>query len=509
MKEEAPSMLAMTDEELQALSEDQLRTCLGNLPHFDYLKQRKEIAKKLSFTAADLDGFRQKPENEEQQQGSVINLYEPLPWEGPVIGADVLSEASSIIRKHMVMRQVDADACVLWAAHSHVYGIFSHTPRLLITAPDAECGKTLLMVHMVGDMCTRPMAFELMKPAPFFRIAELYKPTYLIDEADMFLRSDAEILAAINAGWEPHGKVPRCGGDDQEVRIFSTYCPVVLAGIEMHKHLKSTTIGRSVVINLDRAGPGELLGITKYNRRLHKKKILDIGRKLSKWCNTNKEYFRTHLPTMPVGIMSRAEDKWTSLLTIADIAGGDWPERARTALMHQPDISEPNRTVQLLSDMFKIIGDKKGIFTRDLIPALCRIEGAPWKDYNYTQYEPIHKRITDVQIGRLLSRYGVEHGSIRLGEENLKGYSGDAIKTAHGRYVPESAKTLLQGDANNSGHIPKFPVTPSQTAVDTAEEVICDAVTDYLPPEPPVHKEIISSGVIAYSVKTGSPLLDD
>lgn len=82
MKEEAPSMLAMTEEELQALTEVQLRTCLGNLSHFEYLKQRKEIAKKLSFTAADLDGFRQKPENEEHQQGSVINLYEPLPWKG-------------------------------------------------------------------------------------------------------------------------------------------------------------------------------------------------------------------------------------------------------------------------------------------------------------------------------------------------------------------------------------------------------------------------------------------
>jgi len=34
---------------------------------------------------------------------------------------------------------------------------------------------------------------------------------------------------------------------------------------------------------------------------------------------------------MPAGIFNRAADNWRPLLAIADLAGGEWPERARQA----------------------------------------------------------------------------------------------------------------------------------------------------------------------------------
>jgi putative DNA primase/helicase len=100
------------------------------------------------------------------------------------------------------------------AVHTHIYRIFDHTPRLLITAPDAECGKTVLMTHMVGKLVNKPQSVELMKAAPFFRLAEALHPTYLIDEMDVFIKEDSDLLAAVNNGWEPHGGVPRCVGED-------------------------------------------------------------------------------------------------------------------------------------------------------------------------------------------------------------------------------------------------------------------------------------------------------
>ena len=90
----------------------------------------------------------------------------------------VLDEAAELIMRHMVIRDVDAYACVLWAAHSHVFKLFSHSPRLLIDAPDAECGKTLLMSHMVGNLVNKPQSVELMKPAPFFRLAQAHQPHF-------------------------------------------------------------------------------------------------------------------------------------------------------------------------------------------------------------------------------------------------------------------------------------------------------------------------------------------
>ena len=480
--------------DLLSLDEEGLRDYLTGLSVFDYAKQRGNIAKELGFRKADLDQFREGPEAEDTGQGSVIELFEPEVWDAPVDGAQVLSEASDAILTHMVMRKIDADACALWAAHTHIFDVFSHTPRLLVTAPDAECAKTLLMVHLVGDMTTRPLAFELMKPAPSFRLAELYKPTFLIDEADQFLHSDAEVLAAVNAGWEPHGKVPRCGGDDQEVRSYSTYCPVVLAGIEMHKHLKNTTISRSVVIHLERAGADELLNVETYDKILHRSHIMNIGRKFARWCADNHSILRQARPEMPVGIINRAADKWASLLAIADTAGGEWPERARTALQNQPDISEPSRAVQLLMDIYHIIGGEKGIWTKDLIPALVAIEEAPWADYNFKQYDIERKWITDRQISHLLKTYGVKHGTIRLGEGTAKGYYGEDIKTAYDRYRPKFAVTTSHysnyaGSKENeqSQNVTEQNESVTNHDVDTYPETIennsCDAVTDNLPPD--------------------------
>ena len=118
-------------------------------------------------------------------------------------GRRVLDGALAKIKRHMAILNEHAVGAVLWAAHTHVYNVYAHTPRLLINAPEAECGKTLLLFHLVGALVPRPQAVELMKPAPFFRLAEEFKPCFLIDEVDVFIKEDSDLLAAINNGWEP------------------------------------------------------------------------------------------------------------------------------------------------------------------------------------------------------------------------------------------------------------------------------------------------------------------
>lgn len=67
-----------------------------------------------------------------------------------------------------------------------------------------------------------------------FRLIDAESPTLLIDEAETIDgRSErAEVLRAIaHEGYKQGGQVPRCEGEDHEVRWFDVYCPKTFAAI--------------------------------------------------------------------------------------------------------------------------------------------------------------------------------------------------------------------------------------------------------------------------------------
>ena len=147
---------------------------LAALPDIEYERIRGAESKTLGISTARMDKLVEKAKREPKRKdaaGRQIKLYEPKPWESAVNGADALQDALNVIMRHMVMREEDAIACVLWAVHTYIYAVFDHTPRLMITAPDAECGKTALMAHMVGNLVNRPQTVELMKAGRTFSIA--------------------------------------------------------------------------------------------------------------------------------------------------------------------------------------------------------------------------------------------------------------------------------------------------------------------------------------------------
>lgn len=433
---------------------------LAQMPDFDYARIRKKKAKELGVRESDLDKEIQRHKKpEDTAKGKAIELYEPEPWPEHVNGADVLDEAVEILLRHMIMREADAYACVLWAAHTYIFDMFDHSPRLLITAPDAECGKTMLMTHMVGNMVNKPQAVELMKAAPFFRLAESLQPTFLIDEMDVFIKDDSDLLAAVNNGWEPHGGVPRCVGEDNEVRVFSTFCPTVMAGIELGKKLPSTTISRSIIINLERAAGDEITKGNSYDSKKHKQALLNIGRKLARWCRDNRDRIRNTDPQLPDTVRNRLANKWGSLFSIANAAGQKWPDKAKNALFSQVSLSEPSKSQQLLADIRDVIGDDRNISTNMLIDRICDIEESVWVSYNFTAWDEDKKRISSRQLANLLKRYNVHSTTVRTAYDSktVKGYKRSDLEKAWTKYAPEPVSISVS---------PELKVTRSQSSCD-------------------------------------------
>src|SRR6516162_6261965 len=89
----------------------------------------------------------------------------------------------------------------------------------------------------------------------------------------------------------------------------------------------------------------------------------ELSRKIARFVADNEERPRRNQPDVPKELNDRARDAWDPLLAIADIAGGDWPQRGKRAAItlagiDEADAAEGDVRQTLLSDI-------RAIFARE------------------------------------------------------------------------------------------------------------------------------------------------
>ena len=122
------------------------------------------------------------------------------------------------------------------------------------------------------------------------------------------------------------------------------------------------------------------------------------------------------------------------LIAIADVAGGDWPERCAAALSKltsREDLDAQGIGVMLLDDI-KQVFTADGIFSRDLIEKLAEMKERPWPDVCRG------KPITERWLARKLAAFGIHSKNLRIGEEQAKGYELADFTEAFDRYLEAS-----------------------------------------------------------------------
>ncbi len=156
-------------------------------------------------------------------------------------------------------------------------------------------------------------------------------------------------------------------------------------------------------------------------------------------------------------------------MAIADLAGGEWPERARAAckaLAGDDDDAEASLGVRLLTDLKAIYGsDVIALHTETIIERLCAFPEAPWSDY-------FGRRVTPRDIAKLLKPYGVSSKTVResgaaADAPTRKGYHADDLRDAWSRYVQPTGDERHKGNTGNSAahdaeHVTDVTDDPSQ-----------------------------------------------
>jgi len=355
---------------------------------------------------------------------SIVEELEP--WETPVDLGELVAEIEARIGRHLIMPAESRLALSLWVASSYVFDSFRCFPRVVVHSPEKRCGKTTLL-EILKAVVPRGLLASSISPAALFRVIEDYRPTLLIDEADAFLNENEPLRGIINSSHTKAGAfVLRCDGDQNKVRKFSTWAPLVLGGI---KRVADTIMDRSIVIELQRKGRGE--PVERIPVELDER-LLDLRRKLARWSEDNANILRNANPSLPDTDNDRARDNWLPLFAVADAMGGDWRDRTTGAFLSMAGEGDTETLgTMLLADIRTAFTTRSvdRVWTCDLLHDLTNMEERPWANWR----GEFKARI----MSNMLKDYRIFSVDIRMAEGRVKkGYIRAKCEDAFARYLP-------------------------------------------------------------------------
>lgn len=386
--------------------------------------------------------------------------------------ADVLDDLSAFVARYIrFSTDHQLVGVVLWAAHTHLAHRLRTTPYLHLTSPEPESGKSQLL-DVLEMVVFNPWVVVMPSPAVLYRKIDKAQEdgglTLLLDEVDPIFRRGGDdaaeaLRAVLNSGYQKGRMVPRCVGPSQKLVDFAVYGPKALAGLGA---VPDTIASRSIRIAMKRRKPSEkveplfpdeITGESEGLRSELEKRVtnLDLG------------YLRAvRRELLALGLGDRAADGWSSLVAIADAAGGVWPKWARASAAALSQRSTPDSAslgLQLLADVREVWeGDR--MFSSDLRDKLIALDEAPWGDY-------FGKPITQHKMGRFLSGFEVRSRKIRVGDDTRQGYRIEELEDAWTRYTPNQSGTRNsagQSDISDDGPtdvpLSESPKTPTSSS---------------------------------------------
>ncbi|MFD8834500.1 DUF3631 domain-containing protein [Streptomyces griseofuscus] len=353
-------------------------------------------------------------------------------------GAQLLDELREAIARYVILPSSEAlTAVTLWVAATHIQPALQHAPRLAVVGPAKRCGKSRLL-DVITETVREPLITVNTSPAVVFRAIGDDPPTLLVDEADTIFGSikaaekNEELRGLLNAGHQRNRPALRISGPEHKPQAFPTFAMAALAGIG---DLPDTVMDRAVVIRMQRRKAGER--VEQFRSRRDIPALHALCDRLTAWLRPLMDTAADLVPPMPV--QDRAADTWEPLVVVAELAGGTWPKKARTACaamcaaeVGQDD--ESNVKTRLLKDIrrvFACYGDPDSVRTRDLLEELLKDHEAPWAEYRNTGLTPRH-------LGILLKDFGIQATVLRFeGGRQARGFTRTQFTDAWARYCPE------------------------------------------------------------------------
>lgn len=386
----------------------------------------------------------------------------------------VLDEVHEFIGRFVAYPSEHAHtAHALWIAHCHLVDRWDTTPRIAFLSPEPGSGKSRC-IEVTGPLVPRAVHAVNVSAAYLFRkignSEEEGPPTILYDEVDAVFNSkgsgdNEDIRGLLNAGHRRGAVAGRCviRGKSVETEDLPVYSACALAGLG---NLPDTLMTRAVIIRMRRRAPNE--HVEQWRARLNEPEAYRLAEKLMVWAS--KVPKKISWPDIPDKIQDRDADNWEALLAVADLVGGEWPERARVAavaLVAAARERPPSLGLQLLRDVRRVFRKQQvdRMWSKDIVNALTVMPETPWDDLR-------GKPLDQNGLSRFITKYGIHTKDIRIGDKVAKGYYMADLVDSWIRYLPEKdeedEESAIPGDGYAESAEPSVPSSIPQDAATAA-----------------------------------------
>lgn len=402
-------------------------------------------------------------------------------------GDRILNAVHTFIGRFVVFpTEHEHTATALWTAHAHALDCFESTPRIAFLSPEPGSGKSRAL-EVLETLVPRPLQSVNCSAAVMFRKVGdvLNRPTVLFDEVDTIFGPKAkeheDIRGLLNGGHRRGASAHRMVGQGSSMRAveFPAFAAVALAGLG---DLPDTLMTRSIIVRMRRRASTEK--VEPFRHRIHTPEGNELREWLTAWADQVEPMLCDVWPALPPGLVDRPADCWEPLITIADAAGGDWPERARDAALELSKIEPKDVSlgIRLLIDLASIYQDgpsfADAMHTEAILEGLNGLDDAPWGDL---YGKPLDAR----GLSRRLRKYAVEPRDVWIAGVTKRGYRREDLWDAWGRYVPDFPTHISPSSARSARSArsepskqpetrsPSTPSTPS-TSQPEVEGPLCD-----------------------------------
>ena len=180
-----------------------------------------------------------------------------------------------------------------------------------------------------------------------------------------------------------------------------------------------------------RRAPEERVDVLHYDQLFAE--LEPIRRKAARWALDHQDRLGNITARPPATLHDRAQDLWRPLLAIAEVAGGDWMDRAPRAAVQLAGVQPQENSVgvQLLATIQSIFETQPTdrLSSETIVHVLAEGEDNPWPD---------RLPLTKAQLARLLAPFGIRPTIVHRSRTQVsRGYRLEDFHDAFARYLPK------------------------------------------------------------------------
>jgi hypothetical protein len=374
----------------------------------------------------------------------------------PVNSQALIGKIVDLYSQYLSCSPEQLDLLALWTMHTHSMPAAPFSPFLNIHSRQKQSGKSLCL-ELLRLLCDEPEMHIAASPSLLLhQLADAshdgeneFTGTLLLDDchATFGTRMNLKLQGLLTASFQQHGfyTVEAKGAEGYEMQQLHVFFPTAFAG---HGRLPACLADRSILINLEPKPPGSPCQPFRFYDAL--KLARPISLDLREWGGKNYETMCAIAPyrqdQFPPGLTSRQQDCAEPLLHIADFIGGEWPQRARQALVNAfalaafEDFYHSSQILSDLRDAFAEKGNPGWISTADLLAFLHTMEDRTWDDWS--KGKPMKPK----DLAGLLAPFGIHSHNHRTSPDKvIKGYNLEDFQESWNHHLPQTCDTEALG----------------------------------------------------------------